>query len=191
MDLQTVLDLAASIGALLGMLAAPAAAIWLVFRKRLAAWSAPYRAGLRAMSEVPALRDSVDAGRHEVEQLRTSFVMLTLTMRARGDANVEAAEFECGPDGANSYVNQTYARWLGVGKVELMGWRWMTFIVPEDRQRVRAEWDSCRQEHRPYRMRHGMVDSDGVRFQVETLANPIPEAPPAQQWIGVMRRIEP
>lgn len=189
MDLTTVIDMAIGIGTLLGMLAAPAAALWLMFRKRLANWSEPYKAGLKAMSEVPAMRRSVDASRHEIEQVRASIGMLTMTVRARGDANVEAAEFECGPDGANTYVNQTYARWLGVGKVELLGWGWINFIAPEDRARVRAEWDSCRAEHRPYRMRHGMIDSDGTRIQVETLATPIPEAPPAQQWIGVMRRV--
>ncbi|GAB3744779.1 PAS domain-containing protein [Lysobacter olei] len=190
MDLATVLDIAIGLATLLGMVGSAAGAAWLFFRKRLSHWWSPYRAGIEAMQEVPAMRRSIDAGRQEIEQVRASMGMLTMTVRARGDANVDAAEFECGPDGANTYVNQTYARWLGVGKAELTGWGWINFIAPEDRDIVRAEWASCRAEHRPYRIRHSMVDSDGVRFRVETLATPIPDAPPAQQWIGVMRRID-
>lgn len=189
MTLAELMDMAVSLATLLGLLAAPAGTVWLLFRRRLQTWWAPYRTGLQAMAEVPALRRSVDASRHELQEVRSSLNLLTLQVRARGDANDDTGEFECAQSGENTYVNQTYARWLGVGKVELLGWGWINFIHPEDRERVRREWDSCRSEHRVYRMRHRMVTADREVFEVEVTATPIPEAPPAQRWIGVIRRV--
>lgn len=189
MDLQTTIDIAIGLATLLGIVASGFGAVWLFFRKRMKSWWAPYKRGLDGMSELPAMRKSMDAGRKEIAVLSQQVGILNLTMRARGDNNIEAAEFECGEDGSNTYVNQTYARWLGVGKAELLGWGWINFIYPDDREAVRREWDLCRAEHRTYNRRHRLVDSDGGVILVDTLATPIPDAPPAKQWIGVMRRV--
>lgn len=74
------------------------------------------------MAELPAMT-------HEIEGLNRAVTMLTLTARARGDINDNAAEFECDESGANTYVNQTYARWLGVGKHDLLGWRYLMSLA--------------------------------------------------------------
>ena len=37
--------------------------------------------------------------------------------------------FRCDIEGRNTHVNRTYARWLGVGKDELLGHKWRTFLV--------------------------------------------------------------
>lgn len=189
MDLQTTVDIAIGLATLIGILASGCATVWLFFRKRLKAWWGPYRKGIDGMAEMPSLRKSMDAGRQEIAGLSQQVGMMNLMMRARGDINIEAAEFECAADGSNTYVNQTYARWLGVGKSELLGWGWVNFVHPDDRDAVRREWDLCRAEHRVYNRRHRIVDSDGDAILVDTLATPIPEAPPAKQWIGVMRRV--
>lgn len=189
MDLQTTVDIAIGLATLIGIIASGVATVWLFFRKRLKAWWGPYRKGLDGMAELPSMRKSMDAGRQEIAGLSQQVGMMNLMMRARGDINIEAAEFECAADGSNTYVNQTYARWLGVGKSELLGWGWVNFIHPDDRDAVRREWDQCRTEHRVYNRRHRIVDSDGGAILVDTLATPIPEAPPAKQWIGVMRRV--
>ena len=189
MDLQTIVDIAIGLATLFGILASGAGAVWLFFRKKLNAWWSPYRKGIEGMAELPSVRKSVEASRKEIAGLTQQVGMMNLMMRARGDINIEAAEFECGQDGSNTYVNQTYARWLGVGKAELLGWGWVNFIHPEDRDGVRREWDLCRAEHRVYRLRHSIIASDGEVILVDTIATPVPDAPPAKQWIGVMRRV--
>lgn len=189
MDLQTVVDIAIGLATLLGIVASGVGAVWLFFRVRLQKWWAPYRSGIEGMAELPGVRRSVQAARQEIAGLTQQVGMMNLMMRARGDINIEAAEFESGQDGSNTYVNQTYARWLGVGKQELLGWGWVNFVHPDDRDGVRREWDLCRAEHRVYNRRHRMIDSDGAELLVDTIATPVPDAPPAKQWIGVMRRV--
>lgn len=189
MDLATIFDIAVSVVTLLGSIATGFGAVWLMFRKRLRAWWKPYRFGIDAMADVPEIRKSVDASLNEIEQVRLSIGMLTLQIRARGDINIEAAEFERDAGGANTYVNLTYARWLGVGKSELMAWGWINFVHFDDRERVRNEWAECQLQHRVFNVRHRLVASDGEIITVDTLVTPIPEAPPAKQWIGVMRRV--
>lgn len=182
MDPSTLIDIAIGVVTLLGSVGSAAATIWLFFRKRIQAWWAPYRAGFNGMSELPALRC-------DVGEVRKSIGMLTMQVRARGDVNIEHAEFEADATGANTYANLTYARWLGVGKAELLGWNWVNFVHPDDRLMVRREWDSCRKEHRVFNLRYRMIDADGEEFSVDSLATPIPEAPPAKHWLGVIRRV--
>lgn len=178
MELPDLIDIALGLVALFGSLGTG----WLFFRKRLRAWWKPYQAGLHGMSELPAMR-------HEISDIRKSIAMVAMTVRARGDVNIEHAEFEADATGANTYANLTYARWLGVGKAELLGWNWINFVHPDDRVAVRHEWDSCRSEHRVYNMRYRMIDADGDEIHVDALAAPIPDAPPAKQWLGVIRRV--
>ena len=182
MELETVIDIAIGVVTLLGSIATGAGAVWLFFRRRIAAWWAPYRAGINGMAEVPAMA-------HEIEGLNRAVTMLTLTSRARGDINDNAAEFECDESGANTYVNQTYARWLGVGKNELLGWRYINWVHPEDRERIRVAWESARREHRGYNERHRMITSSGEVLHCETLIVPVPDSPPATAWIGVTRKV--
>lgn len=193
MDLSNFAHLVDTIGAalsVLGVLVTGAGVVWAAFRKRIQSWWAPYRMAVDNMSQIPAISEAVDKARGEVAGVNRAVTMLTLTMRARADNNVSAAEFECDVHGANTYVNTTYARWLGVGKVELLGWNWVNFLHPDDIGRVRKEWDRCRAEHRAYRQKHRMLTPDGEVIHVETLCTPIPDAPPAHCWIGVMRRID-
>lgn len=181
MDPKTAIDIAIGIATLLGSIATGAGTIWLFFRRRITAWWAPYRDGLEGAAQVPTLS-------REVERLSSSVGLLTLHVRARGDIDIETAQFESDSSGANTYVNLTFARWLGVGKAELLGWGWVNYVHPDDRVRVRREWDSCRAEHRKYDIRFRLLDAGGEAFSVYVLATPIPEAPPAKQWIGVIRR---
>ncbi len=182
MELETIIDIAIGVVTLLGSVATGLGAIWLFARKQIAAWWQPYKNGFEGAAQVPALKN-------DVEHMSASLSLLTLHVRARGDIDIETAQFESNADGANTYVNLTFARWLGVGKAELLGWGWINFVHPDDRIRVRQEWDACRLEHRKYSVRFRFLDPDGESFPVDVLATPIPEAPPAKQWIGVIRRV--
>lgn len=189
MDPQTLIDIAIGMVTLLGSAGSAVAAGWLFFRKRLQRWWQPYKEGLAGAAQVPELKDELSATRRDVDAMAKSLDQLTLQVRARGDTNIEQAEFETDSTGANTYVNLTYARWLGVGKAELRGWGWVNYVHPEDRIRVRQEWDACRTEHRVFNARYRFIDADGLEFMADVIATPIPEAPPARQWYGVIRKV--
>jgi len=182
MDFHAILEFMTGIGAVLGSLGLSGGAVWALFRKRIREWGAPYQGGLKGAAQVPELK-------RDVEQMAGAMHLLTLHVRAKSDIDIEQAQFETNADGANTYVNLTYARWLGVGKAELLGWGWINFVHEEDRIYVRQEWDSARREHRKYNVRFRFIDAGGEEFQVDVLATPIPDAPPAKQWLGVIRRI--
>lgn len=182
MDLQTALEIAGAAIAFLGSAVGVLGAVWVFFRRRIRQWWDPYRQGLQGAAELPELRC-------EVEKIGKSMYLLTAHVRAQGDTDIERGQFEADATGANTYVNLTYARWLGVGKAELSGWGWVNFVHPDDRIRVRKEWDACRAEHRVYNVRYRMLDADGEDFEVDALATPIPESPPAKRWLGVIRKV--
>jgi len=188
MDLSALIDIMIGIATLLGIVGTGVGAVWVFFRRRVRAWWKPYKESIEGMASIPSLQTGMEELRQGVATVGNSVGMLHLQFRARGDANTETAEFECGPDGANTYVSLTYARWLGVGKAELIGWGWVNFVKGADRERVRREWDECRAQHRVFNMRYSMIDSDGAEMQVDTIITPIPDAPPARQWIGVIRK---
>lgn len=181
--------------------------VW--YRKRLAEWKKFWRGvldGLRSIPELKAdvkgiryyvapngggsLMDSVKRTEAAVGTLGEQVDLMTQTMWAENDSDDEIGRFHCNAAGENTYVNQLYARWLGVGKSELMGWKHLNFVHPSDVDRVRRHWETCRSENRQYRIRHHMVAADGEIIEVEVTATPIPEAAPIKRWIGSIRRLD-
>lgn len=130
----------------------------------------------------------LEATQNRVVSVQAALTDLRLEMCARADLNIDAAEFTCDHDGSVTNVNQTFARWIGVGKAELAGWGWINYVHIDDRDRVRREWDACVKEHRVYSIKYRLVEADGGIIHVHTVATPIPDAPPARQWVGVIRK---
>lgn len=181
--------------------------VW--YRKRLAEWKNFWRSvldGLRSIPELKAdvkgiryyvapngggsLMDSAKRTEAAVGTLGEQVDLMTHTMWAENDSDDEIGRFHCNAAGENTYVNQLYARWLGVGKSELMGWNYLNFVHSNDVDRVRRHLETCRSEHRQYRIRHHMVAADGEIIEVEVIATPIPETPPIKRWIGSIRRLD-
>lgn len=181
--------------------------VW--YRKRLAEWKAFWRGvldGLRSIPELKAdvkgicyyvapngggsLMDSVKRTETAVGALTEQVDLVVQTMWAENDSDDDIGRFHCNGAGENTYVNQLYARWLGVGKAELMGWNYLNFVHSNDTDRVRRHWELCRSEHRQYRIRYRMVAADGEIIEVEVIATPIPEAAPIKRWIGSIRRLD-
>lgn len=181
--------------------------VW--YRNRLAEWKAFWRGvldGLRSIPELEAdvkgiryyvapngggsLMDSVKRTEAAVGTLTEQVDLMAQTMWVENDSDAEIGRFHCNAAGENTYVNQPYARWLGVGKSELMGWNHFNFVHPSDVDRVRRHWETCRSEHRQYRIRHRMVAANGEIFEVEVTATPIPESAPAKRWIGSIWRLD-
>lgn len=109
------------------------------------------------------------------------------------DANPDLGYFECDPDGGNIKVNETYARWMKCGRLDLLGMLFLNFIHPDDVERVRREWALARKERRDYRQRYRMIATDGTVMTFDVRAQPIPPGQDPVQWIGFMRlvRMEP
>ena len=181
--------------------------VW--YRKRLAEWKKFWRDvldGLRSIPELKAdvkgicyyvapngggsLMDSIKRTEAAVSALAEQVDLMNQTMWAENDSEDEVGRFHCNGAGEITYVNQLYARWLGVGKAELMGWNYLNFVHPDDVDRVRRHWETCRSEHRRYHSRHRMVAADGEIIAVEVIATPIPESAPAKRWVGSVRRLD-
>ena len=181
--------------------------VW--YRKRIVEWKKFWRGvldGLRSIPELKAdvkgicyyvapngggsLMDSAKRTEAAVGTLTEQVDLMVQTMWAENDSDAEIGRFHCNAAGENTYVNQLYARWLGVGKSELMGWNYLNFVHSNDVDRVRRHWETCRSEHRRYQIRHHMVAADGEIIEVEVIATPIPESAPAKRWIGSIRRLD-
>lgn len=116
--------------------------------------------------------------------------LLAETAMVENDTDGSIARFHCAPTGENIYVSQTYARWLGVGKNELLGWNFLNVIHPDDVARVQSHWAQCRAENRPYRMTHRVIASNGDMFTLVVTCTPIPEGGNTRCWIGYARKVE-
>lgn len=181
--------------------------VW--YRKRLAKWMTFWRGVLDGLRSIPELRadvkgicyyvapngggsltDSVKRTEAALSTIAEQVDLMTQTMWAENDSDDGIGRFHCNAAGENTYVNQIYARWLGVGKSELMGWNYINFVHSNDVDRVRRHWETCRSEHRRYRLRHRMVAADGEIIEVEVTATPIPESAPIKRWIGSIWRLD-
>jgi len=179
------------------------------YRKHFPVWKKFWRDVFEGLRGIPALQAEVKGIRYYVSPngggsmmdsiTHTEKVMAALveqidlvvqTMRAENDSDGFVARFYADGAGANTYVNRTYARWLGVGKTELLGWNYFNFIHLEDVDRVRQHWDLCRSECRHYRIRYRVVTADGESIDVEAAATPIPENAQTKRWVGSIRRLD-
>lgn len=197
---QIVLGLLLAIGGSLG--------VW--YRKKFPVWLALWKDVLSGLASIPELRQDVKGIRHYVAPngggslmdavrrtedavgvLGERLDLLTQTVWAENDTDDDIGRFHTNADGENIYVNQCYARMLGVGKSELMGWQFLNFIHPNDADRVRHHWELCRKENRQYRINCHMVTADREVIEVEVVATPVPERPPAKRWVGIVRKVNP
>jgi PAS domain S-box-containing protein len=183
--------------------------VW--YRKRFAEWRRFWRSVLDGLRSIPkleasvkgiqyyvapngggSLMDSVRRTEAAVKALTEQVDLVVQTMLAENDSDDGIGRFNFNAAGEITYVNQTYARWLGVGKAELMGWRYLNFIHSDDVEHVRHHWGLCRTERRQCRIRYRTVAVDGNVFEVEAIAVPIPEdmTVPVKCWIGSIRRLD-
>jgi len=133
-----------------------------------------------------SLPDGVRRIEAALGDLRADVTMLKATASARHDADPLNGMFEANAHGENISVNQTYARFVGVGKDDLLGWRFLNFIHPDDLKRVRFEWDSAIEETRPFHQRYKMITASGETITVDATATPITDGQPVKRWVGIV-----
>jgi len=128
------------------------------------------------------------------EQLKSvskQMAMLTNTMRANLNTNPRLATFEADDKGRLIDANKTYLRWTGLQLVELLGWGWINAVHPEDRARVRAEWNEAIADCRISTIHYRMIDNDGGIMNVEGTCTPIPEGVfPCDKWVGAIYQLD-
>lgn len=136
-----------------------------------------------------SLRDAVARVETKVDRVESRQLILEATARARSNSDPNLAMFECDTEGKNIEVSDTYCRWLNLSREDLLGWGFMSYVHPADRESVREEWQACLEERRVYSKRHKMMTSEGTVMEVDVSARPIPEVGPVQRWIGVIRKV--
>jgi PAS domain S-box-containing protein len=137
-----------------------------------------------------SLRDSVSRSERKLDDLMSEVLLLSETRRVDNDTDPNRALFDCDETGMNVWVNKTYCRWLQRTEEELLGWGFLTFVAPYDRERVRDEWEACREERRQYVIVHDMIRADGAVLRVEVTATPIPNEGVPKRWIGTIRKMD-
>lgn len=122
------------------------------------------------------------------DELATAMIDLKAEFVARGDLSFDEAHMSFDKDGLMVHAGRTLCRWLGVGEADLNRWGWTNYILAEDREKFRAEFDACLRDHRECAMQVHLMPINGVPLCVKLIIVPIPDAPPARAWIGSMRR---
>jgi PAS domain S-box-containing protein len=185
-----------------------AAVVW--YRKKFSEWAAFWRSVLDGLRGIPELQNDVKGIRYyvapngggslmdsakrteaAVSVLTEQLDMLSQTMWAENDSDEEVGRYHRSPTGENTYVNQTYARWLGVGKAELLGYNYFNFVHDDDVDEVREEWERCRAERRQFRHTYRMNTANGEVITVTAVATPVPETGTPRRWVGTVRKHEP
>lgn len=180
--------------------------VW--YRKQIAEWRVFWKSVLDGLRTIPTLDSNVkgimyfvapngggslaDAAKRTeeaVQMLSEQVELVVQTMLVEDDTDEYLGRFHSNARGENISVNRLYARWLGVGKLELLGWRFLNYVHPDDVHRVRAHWDACRAENRPFHMQYRLIAVSGDVFTADVTATPIPEVLPVKRWVGVIRRL--
>jgi two-component system, cell cycle sensor histidine kinase and response regulator CckA len=66
-----------------------------------------------------------------------------------------------GPDGAFDYLNQRWTEVTGRPVAEMLGWKWLDGVHPEDRERVIVEYSEAVSARAPARLEFRMLHRDG------------------------------
>ena len=95
--------------------------------------------------------------------------------------------FICDSDGRNLNVNTAYARFVGCGRDELLGFGYQRFIPNNINPGYVAEFDSAAKQHRSFERSLRILRPDGTEVLANVRIVPHPEnEPPAHYWVGVV-----
>ena len=77
------------------------------------------------------------------------------------------------PDGACDYFSTQWTEYTGVVESELLGWRWIDVLHPDDRQSTRQFWTDSVAGRRPYDVEYRVRRHDGTYGWFKTRGVPI------------------
>jgi PAS domain S-box-containing protein len=89
------------------------------------------------------------------------------------------------PDGACDYFSTQWTEYTGVAESELLGWRWMDVLHPDDRKGTRQFWMDSVAGRRPYDVEYRVRRRDGAYGWFKTRGVPIRDSSDAiVKWFG-------
>jgi PAS domain S-box-containing protein len=90
-----------------------------------------------------------------------------------------------GPDGACDYFSTQWTTYTGIEESDLLGWRWMEALHPDDREPTRQFWTESVAGRQPYDVEYRIHRSDGAYGWFKTRGTPIRDADGAiVKWFG-------
>lgn len=75
-----------------------------------------------------------------VVKMSTDMSVIRLTQEAEFQLNPDC-RFQCSSDGRFTKVNDSLCKLFGGDRDKFLGFGWVSFIAPEERERVREEWE--------------------------------------------------
>ena len=115
-------------------------------------------------------------------------VLGTISAMAHGDMELDPTpRLICGTDGENLNVNTAYARLVGCGRDELLGFGYQRFVVSSMNPGYMQAFTEAAMQHRSFESSIFIRRPDGkvVESQVRIVPHPENE-PPAHYWVGVI-----
>src|SRR3954447_19772977 len=89
------------------------------------------------------------------------------------------------PDGACDYFSTQWTEHTGVPEPDLLGWRWLATLHPDDREPTRRLWTDSVAGRGPYDVEYRVRRSDGVYRWFKTRGTPIRDsAGRVVKWFG-------
>lgn len=89
------------------------------------------------------------------------------------------------PDGACDYFSAQWTQYTGVAESELLGWRWMDVLHPDDRLGTRQFWTDSVSERHAYDVEYRVRRHDGVYRWFKTRGVPIRDSKGSiVNWFG-------
>ena len=115
-------------------------------------------------------------------------VLSNISAMIHGEMELDQTpRFICDNKGRNLNVNTAYARLVGCGRDELMGFGYQRFIPSNINPGYVAEFDSAAKQHRSLERSLRILRPDGTEVLANVRIVPHPEnEPPAHYWVGVV-----
>ena len=115
-------------------------------------------------------------------------VLANISAMIHGEMELDPTpRFICDGEGRNLNVNTAYARLVGCGRDELLGFGYQRFIPSDLNPGYVAEFDSAAKQHRSFEHSLRILRPDGTEVLANVRIVPHPEnEPPAHYWIGVV-----
>jgi PAS domain S-box-containing protein len=89
------------------------------------------------------------------------------------------------PDGWCDYFSTQWTTYTGVGESDLLGWRWMAALHPDDREPTRQFWTESVAGRQPYDVEYRVRRSDGTYSWFKTRGTPIRDSDGTiVKWFG-------
>ena len=115
-------------------------------------------------------------------------VLSNISAMIHGEMELDPTpRFICDSDGRNLNVNTAYARLVGCGRDELMGFGYQRFLPNGANPEYIADFNSAAEQHRSFERAVRIRRPDGTEVHANVRIVPHPEhEPPAHYWVGVV-----